>query len=100
MNADILILVVLLGAALLALWTNARFPQALPERRGVLLIHLVASLASLHAAPALMKFVPGVGESPLPATGALLGLFLPALIYALLSAIWVIRAVQGVLARG
>jgi hypothetical protein len=98
-NADVLLLAVLVGAALLAVWINARFPSLLPDRRGVLLVHLVASLAGLQAAPALMKLVPGVGTSTGPATGALLGLFLPALVYAFLSAVWVIRAVQGVLAR-
>ena len=99
-NADVLLLAVLLGAALLALWINARFPNLLPDRRGVLLVHLVASLAGLQVAPVLMKLVPGVGSSAAPATGALLGFFLPALVYAFLSAVWVIRTVQGVLARG
>jgi hypothetical protein len=99
-NADVLLLAVLAGAALVALWADSRFPRALPKRRGVLLIHLFASLAALQAAPSLMKLEPGVGNSALPATCALLGLFFPALIYAFLSAIWVIRAVQGVLARG
>jgi hypothetical protein len=98
-SSDALLLCVLAGAAVLAFWTNARFPQLLPERRFVLLVHLVAALAALQAAPALMELVPGVGVSPVPATAALLGLFLPALVYTFVAAIWVIRAVQGVLAR-
>jgi hypothetical protein len=99
-SADALLLAVLVGGGLLAIWINARFPNLLPERRGVLLVHLVASLAGLQAAPVLMELVPGVGTSAAPATGGLLGLFLPALVYAFLSAVWVIRTVQGVLARG
>jgi hypothetical protein len=92
-------LAVLAGAGFLAVWVNARFPGLLPEHRGLLLVHLVASLAGLQAAPALMRLVPGVETLALPATAALLGIFLPALVYALLSALWVIRTVQGVLAR-
>jgi hypothetical protein len=99
-SADALLLVVLVGAALVAFWTDARFPHAMPKRRGVLLIHLVGSLAALQVAPSVMQLVPGVGDSAVPATCALLGLFFPALVYAFLSAIWVIRAVQRVLARG
>jgi hypothetical protein len=99
-SSELLLLFVLVGAGMLALWINARFPNLLPERRGVLLVHLVASLAGLQAAPALMRLVPGVETVALPATAALLGLFLPALVYAFLSALWVIRTVQGVLARG
>lgn len=100
MSSSSLVVAVVVGAALTALWVDARFPGAVPKRRGVLLVHLVGSLAALQIAPVVMKLVPGVGESPLPATSALLGLFFPALIYAFVSAIWVIRAVQGVLARG
>src|SRR5688500_17013531 len=60
LSSEILLLAVLVGAGMLAFWVNVRFPKLLPERRGVLLVHLVASLAGLQVAPALMKFVPGV----------------------------------------
>jgi hypothetical protein len=99
-SANALLAFVLVGAAVLALWTDARFPGAWPKRWGIVLVHLLASLAALHAAPSLMRFVPGVSESAGPATAALLGLFLPALVYTFVSAIWVIRTAQSALARG
>lgn len=100
MTPNSLTIAVVLGAALSALWVDARFPRALPNGRRRLLLHLVVGMAALQAAPMLMKLVPGVGTEALPATLALLGLFFPALIYAFLSAVWVIRAAQGMLARG
>ncbi len=100
MSHDALVLVVVAGAAVVALWGHVRFPGALPARRGVLLAHLIASLVALQVAPAAMVLIPGASESALPATVALLGVFFPALVYVFLTAIWIIRTVQGVLARG
>lgn len=100
MTPNTLMVAVVLGAALSALWVDARFPGALPSGRRRLLVHLIASVGALQATPLVMRLVPGAGTEALPATLALLGLFFPALVYAFLSAVWVIRAAQGILARG
>ncbi len=100
MSSDALVVAVIVGASLVALWVDARFPGAVPKRYAILLLHFIAALAALQVAPPLMRFVPGVSDSAAPATVALMGLFFPALVYVFLSAIWVIRTVQRVLARG
>lgn len=77
------------GAALLAVWIHVRFPALAPERLGRTLAHAVVAFALLQLAPPL------VGPAAL-----LAGVFLvvlPALVYALLSAIWMLRHLQTAL---
>lgn len=94
-----LLLVVVVGASAVAIWADARFPGALPRRTALLLTHLVLALVGLRAAPVVMTFIPGAAQEPAPATLALLGVFFPALVYAFLSAVWIIRAAQRALLR-
>jgi hypothetical protein len=72
-----------IGAALLAAWTHARFPSLAPERLGRTLAHLVA-------ASVLLNLAPGFGQL-VGAFAAVFLLVLPALVYALLSAIWMLE---------
>jgi hypothetical protein len=87
--------VLTLGAGLLALWINSRFPKLAPERIWTAVVHVLAALlAGQVLVPTLSHAVPDVG----PAAQALLITFaigLPALVYALLASIWVIRIAQG-----
>jgi hypothetical protein len=99
MSKDLLIVLVVGGASVIGLWVDVRFPGALPRRRGLLLVHLVLALVALRAAPVLMGMIPGVETEPAPATVALLGVFMPALAYTVLSAVWIMRAAQGSLFR-
>ena len=91
--------VLTLGAGLLALWINFRFPKLAPEGIWTAVVHVgVAILAGQVLVPALSHAMPALS----PATQALLITFalgLPALIYALLASIWVIRIAQGALLR-
>jgi hypothetical protein len=77
------------GAALLALWTHVRFPALAPERMGKTMLHAALAFVLLLATPA-------AGASLVTFAGIFL-LLLPALVYALLSAIWVLRLAQGAL---
>ena len=82
-------LVLAAGAGLLAMWVHARFPSLAPERLGRTIVHAAAAFALLKAATMF-------GDST--ATLTLVFVFvLPALVYALLCTIWVLRHAQTAL---
>lgn len=74
------------GAGLLALWVHARFPSLAPERLPRALLHAILAFAILKVTPGLL------GE-----TVSIAGVFLvvlPALIYALLGSLWILKQAQ------
>jgi hypothetical protein len=77
------VVVLAFGAALLAVWTHARLPGLAPERLGRTLAHLVASSV-------LLLLTPRVGQAFDPWIAIFL-LVLPALVYAFLSALWMLE---------
>ena len=89
MSNSTFLLVLTAGAALLAMWVHARFPSLAPERFG---------RAVLHAATAfvLLKLTAGLGGS-VTAFVTVIVFVLPALVYALLCALWVLRVAQTAL---
>ena len=95
MSFGVFALVFVSGAVLLALWVHLRFDRLAPgDLRGALL-HLGGSVVAC-------QLISPIGSSLLASTGypplrlvALLALSLPALVYALLSLIWVISSLQN-----
>jgi hypothetical protein len=89
-----------LGAGAIALWINARWPGLAPERLWTVVIHVgVAMLIGMAVVPAIDQLVSG---SVSPLVRAILITFiigLPALIYSLLTSIWVILMAQGAMRR-
>jgi hypothetical protein len=81
-----------LGAAALALWINFRFP-------GIAVLHVAAALVVGQAlVPLLRSAMPTMS----PIAQALVMTFLiglPALVYSLLSSIWIIRLTQAAFRR-
>jgi hypothetical protein len=78
------------GAALLALWCDIRFP----ERRAPLgraLLHLGGACLVLFAMPAVAWAVGQAGNTPALRLAVVLGVVLPALTYALLVGLWLVR---------
>ena len=90
MSNGTFVLVLASGAALLALWLHVRFPALAPERLGRTVAHVAFAFALLLA-------VPGIGGSPVTVLAGLFGLVLPALVYALLCAIWMLQHFQTAL---
>ena len=90
---------VVAGAATIGLWIDARVPRAMPERKELLAFHFLLALVVLGTAPVAMAFIPGADREAGPATVALIGIFLPALAYTFLSAVWIMRAAQRALLR-
>ncbi|MGH3070779.1 MAG: hypothetical protein ACRDNB_00735 [Gaiellaceae bacterium] len=89
MSNSTFVLALAAGAGLLAMWIHARFPSLAPERLGRAIVH--AAMAFV-----LLKLTALFGEGP----AALVTVFLfvlPALVYALLCTIWVLKHFQTAL---
>ena len=90
MSIEMFVLALAVGAGLLAAWIHARFPGLEPERMGKTVLHTGIAFV-------LLKLTPGLGDS-LPSMYAGVFLFLvPALVYALLCSIWVLKHAQTAL---
>ncbi len=89
MSNGTFVLALAVGAALLALWIHARFPWLAPERLGRTLVHVAAAFL-------VLQLTVQVGDSTLT-VAALFLLVLPALVYAQLCMLWVVRLAQTAL---
>ena len=90
MSNGMFVLVLAAGSGLLAVWIHARFPGLAPERVGKTLLHAGAAFV-------LLKLIPGLGDStPALFVGTFL-FVLPALVYALVCSIWLLKLTQTAL---
>jgi hypothetical protein len=97
MSTGLLLSCVALGAGAIALWIYVRVGSGrlAPGNLRVALIHVGASIVvGQLAVPVLMKVIIA-GDSPLLTLFAIFGIAFPALVYCLLSSIWMIRMLQG-----
>ena len=90
MSNEMFVLVLAVGAAALAGWIHARFPGLAPERMGKTALHTGIAFV-------LLKLTPGLGDSPVWIFAAVFLFVLPALVYALLCAIWMLKLAQTAL---
>ena len=88
---DIFATMLLGGALLLAFWTDLRLGDGAPARFVAVVAHLVAAALSLVLATKALNVVDG--SRPL-AFLSVMGLFLPALVYLFVSAIWALKLVH------
>ena len=79
MGAPVFLVALVLGAGALALWVDARFPRLAPE--GFRSRSIAAGVA------ALLVF----GLPVAPSAAGMLVLLLPALVFAFLTAVWLLR---------
>jgi hypothetical protein len=93
MDPESFVIALVLGAAALALWTDLRFPGLGPRSITARLVN--AGIAALVVIVAPVPSQPGMLQIL-----AVLGLFLPALGYAFLTGLWLLRSLQGALLRG
>jgi hypothetical protein len=94
MSNSMFVLALTGGAGLLAMWIHARFPRLAPERMAPSLLHALMAFALLLLTEA------SVGEGSGALFAAIMCLVLPALVYALLCAIWILRHAQTALGLG
>ena len=85
-------LVLTAGAALLALWIDARLPKLAPATMRLVLLHVGVAVLTLQV-------IPGASSNAMIYV-ALFGGALPALVYGFLTAIWFIRLAQAALGFG
>lgn len=90
MSNGMFVLVLTVGAALLAVWIQARFPSLAPERLGRTMLH--AGVAFV-----VLKVIVHLGGSTLTTLGAIFLVLLPALVYSLLCMLWMVRHFQTAL---
>jgi hypothetical protein len=94
MSAQAVLLIFAVGAALLALWTDVRFPSLGPSGLADAVIRLVAAFALGYLVGPALGYAVGAGMAP---AVALLTLALPALVLMFLAAVWIIRVLQDAL---
>lgn len=93
MTPQLYVLVLAVGAAALALWTDARFPRLAPGTMQGVLLHGFAALIALQV---VGSSIGGLTSGPYPTPVlAVLGVALPGLLYAFITGIWTIRLFQG-----
>ncbi len=79
-----------LGAGLLAIWFDLRLLAVRPKSPAQSLLHAGLGLLALFGATGLVYLVHGVPQALFMVT--VLVVFLPALVYALLAGLWMLRA--------
>ena len=88
----------LFGTAVLALWADVRLPGLAPRGlRGLTRRFAYALLALLVVTPICTDLVAGPGTSAPRVYAALFGVALPALVYSMLVAVWMIKLAQRAL---
>ena len=79
------------GAFLLAAWVDDRVGDARPESPKRRIGHVLAGLAVLEASVGVLYLVNSTGIPQVAFMAVVLGVFLPALTYSLLTALWLVR---------
>jgi uncharacterized membrane protein len=87
MSNGTFVLALAVGAALIAVWIQVRFPSLGPERFGGTMLH--AGVAFL-----ILKVIVHLGDSTVSTFGAVFLVLLPALVYALLCTLWMLKLTQ------
>ena len=82
-----------LGAGLLAIWLDTRFPGLRPKTAAQGLIHAAVGVFTMFGAAGLLELIYGVPQWEF--LTVLLSVFLPALVYALVTALWMLRALAN-----
>ena len=79
------------GAFLLASWVDARVGDARPESPVRRIGHVLVGLVVLEASVGVLYLVDSAGVPQIAFMAVVLGVFLPALVYSLLTALWLLR---------
>ncbi|MFL5919317.1 MAG: hypothetical protein ACJ74L_03995 [Gaiellaceae bacterium] len=93
MDGNEFTLALTLGATLLAIWLDVRLAGVRPKSPMASLVNAGLSLIGLMSASGLLYLVDGMPQVAILAT--VLAVFLPALVYALLAGLWMLRALSG-----
>ena len=84
------------GGFLLASWVDAKVGDSRPESPIRRMVHVLVGLAVLEASVGALYLVEGAGAPEALFMVAVLGLFLPALVYVLLAGLWLLRTLAEI----
>jgi hypothetical protein len=90
-----LVSVIVLGAALLALWIEVRFTELGPKSSRARFAHFAAGMLLVGLLPQAMRLLLAPDDSPVAAMLALFLVFLPSMTYSFLGAIWLLKLLQS-----
>ena len=96
MSPSAFVIVLLLGATVLACWTYVRFPRLAPKTAAASLVHLLLSGVAAQLALPTGLGVLGPVDSRTTAL-VLVALALPALTYLMLASIWLLQLARQLL---
>jgi hypothetical protein len=97
MAVPLMVLLIGLGAGAIALWIDVRFPRLAPEEMRPALIHVGISIVVAQLlVPIGMHFLLSL-ESHIATLFAIFAIAFPAISYALLAGLWVIKLTTGAL---
>jgi hypothetical protein len=95
MSFSYYLLVLTLGAGVIALWLEARFGELGPRTTGRTLLHLGLCFAVLQLCPFGIKLIVAGTEDPARKIAAVFLVVFPALVYAFLATLWLLKLIQG-----
>ena len=97
MSAHTVALALILGAAILAAWIDARAPWLTPGSFTAVGLHLICSIVTVELGMRVLGAA--AGDAPMTVLAALFTAALPATVYMILSAFWVIKLLHGLVDR-
>ena len=96
-NPEVFLLALGAGAALIAFWLVARFPNRVPADFKVAMVHVMAALALGWLTPTAFGVAISFGRTA--AFGAIFGLLLPVIVYSFLSAAWFLKLAHDAISQ-
>jgi hypothetical protein len=94
MTVEMLVVCIAVGAGLIALWVNVRFPGLMPWSLPKLLVHLILAFLLVKTVGPLMSAVAGSGV-PSPKLTSVFAVAFPVLVYEFVVGTWLIRLAQA-----
>jgi len=96
-SVEIFLIALGVGAALIAFWIVARFPDRGPQDFKAAIVHVFAALAIGWFSPAAFGYVISFGK--VAAMPAIFGILLPVLVYSFLSVAWFLKLAHGAISH-
>lgn len=99
MSPAIFLLLLALGAAVIAVWIDLRFPGLAPETLRANFVHAAVAFVALTIAPVVIDPIFSNGQSLVVQLVALFGILFAVLVYAFLALAWLVKPLASGIAR-
>ena len=96
-SVGVLGVLIILGAALIALWVDVRFPRLAPGDLRRAFLHLGIGLVAARIVLPLAGYATAQFDSPVARLVEVFGVAFPILVYCLLGGLWTIKLAQRAL---